>query len=216
MRVEDITDEWLDKMFVVPEYLEDEVEEKPIIKQSITRAIERSGIPKRYLNADKTSLDQSVLEWCDHLSDGLLLQGDVGRGKTHNACGIAIKLLKDEKIKSVRFVSFPNLLEKIKAGFNKRDCEDLEEQCISSRFLILDDIGKEKASEWSAGILFNILNERYANKLPTIITTQYSGNELLKKFSYDGDDKTGKAIISRLCGFKVVKLGGPDRRNHGL
>lgn len=37
--------------------------------------------------------------------------------------------------------------------------------------LVIDDIGAEKATEWSNGVLFSILNSRYQLKLPTILTT---------------------------------------------
>lgn len=37
--------------------------------------------------------------------------------------------------------------------------------------LVIDDIGAEKATEWSNGVLFSILNSRYQVDLPTILTT---------------------------------------------
>jgi DNA replication protein DnaC len=37
--------------------------------------------------------------------------------------------------------------------------------------LVLDDVGAEKMTEWASSTLYTILNARYQDKLPTIITT---------------------------------------------
>jgi len=64
--------------------------------------------------------------------------------------------------------------------------------------LIIDDLGKEPATEWVISTLYGIVNERYERELPTIITTNYADEELARRLSRNGDTTTGEAILSRL------------------
>lgn len=56
--------------------------------------------------------------------------------------------------------------------------------------MILDDLGSDSNSEWQIGILFTLINERWASDLPTIITTNLRDEEVLEKL--------GDRIHSRL------------------
>lgn len=44
--------------------------------------------------------------------------------------------------------------------------------------LVIDDLGKEKPTEWVLEKLFLIVNNRYNNYLPIVITTNYNRNQL--------------------------------------
>ena len=66
--------------------------------------------------------------------------------------------------------------------------------------LVIDDLGKERATEWSVPILYRIINDRYENMLPTIITTNYNTDSLIEKLTVSGDRETAEAIISRFKG----------------
>ena len=47
--------------------------------------------------------------------------------------------------------------------------------------LIIDDLGKERPSEWTLEKLFTIINNRYENNLPVIITTNYNRDKLRER-----------------------------------
>ena len=65
--------------------------------------------------------------------------------------------------------------------------------------LIIDDLGKEQCSDWSMTTLYAILNDRYEDMKPTIVTTNYSADDLVKALTPRGyDDSKIVAIISRL------------------
>ena len=64
--------------------------------------------------------------------------------------------------------------------------------------LIIDDLGKEKLSEWVLEKLFQIVNTRYENMLPIIITTNYSENEIIKRLSFNNDGIAAESLVSRL------------------
>lgn len=79
--------------------------------------------------------------------------------------------------------------------------------------LIIDDLGKEKPSEWGLEKLFTIINSRYENNLPVIITTNYNQNSLAERLSLNGEIETARSIISRLYEMcYLVKINDIDHR----
>ena len=65
--------------------------------------------------------------------------------------------------------------------------------------LIIDDLGKERCSEWSMSTLYSILNDRYEDMKPTIVTTNYNTDDLVEALTPKGADNTKiGAIVSRL------------------
>lgn len=65
--------------------------------------------------------------------------------------------------------------------------------------LIIDDLGKEQCSDWSMSTLYSILNDRYEDMKPVIVTTNYGAEDLIRALTPRGFDN-GKivTIISRL------------------
>ena len=72
----------------------------------------------------------------------------------------------------------------------KKSAEEIIERAKSTPLLILDDIGAEKASEWTQEQLYRIVNFRYEHMLPTVITTNCDGAQL--------EMALGRRIVSRL------------------
>ena len=65
--------------------------------------------------------------------------------------------------------------------------------------LIIDDLGKEQCSDWSMSTLYAIMNDRYEDMKPTIVTTNYNAEDLTDALTPKGYDNTKiVAIISRL------------------
>ena len=80
--------------------------------------------------------------------------------------------------------------------------------------LIIDDLGKEQCTDWSISTLYSIMNDRYENMLPTIITTNYNSEDLARALTPKGyDNYKAKAIISRLKEVsKVLTMAWEDAR----
>ena len=134
----------------------------------------------------------------------LLLVGSYGSGKTHLAASIANRLMDDGV--PVLFDTFGGHLNKLKLEFNGGRSVYLE-QMKTIDMLVLDDIGKEKQSEWSQSIMFDVINYRYEHMLPMVMTTNLR-NESLKEY-------LGGAVWSRLCEMCYgVQTSGKDYRQN--
>ena len=142
---------------------------------------------------------------------GLLLTGAVGTGKTHLAVSIANHLMYEEVI-PVKFGNVTTLLSEVKSSYDKQATES-EAEVINAlsrvRLLIIDDLGKEKATEWSNNIIYTVINNRYENYKPTIVTTNLTIKEL--------EQTIGEATVSRLIEMcDGVKVNGEDYRKNKL
>jgi DNA replication protein DnaC len=147
-----------------------------------------------------------------NITDSIYVHGNCGTGKTTYLCGSlykravhAIEVQRDYN-NPCYFTSVPNLLSCLQDSFSKNvSSRPMIDKLISVPYLALDDLGTEKISEWSLSVLFLILDSRYQQMLPTLI----SSNILLKNLP----EKIGDRIPSRITGWmNTVNLGNVDFR----
>jgi len=103
----------------------------------------------------------------------LVFTGTYGCGKTHLAAAIANHQVAVGRTTPM-FVVVPDLLDHLRATFSPASTTTMDrlfEQVKSASLLILDDLGTESATPWAREKLFQLLNHRYAARLPTVITT---------------------------------------------
>ena len=174
----------------------------------------RSGVKKRYLEAtvDEVKAQQYMERFGSDDGRGLYIHGNVGTGKTYLASAMA-RMFIDAGY-SVVLTTTLSMLEDIQDTYGKEASSlDAVLRFASSDVLILDDLGKESASAWSASMLFQIVNYRYEAMRPLIVTSQYDLAGLEKRIARQGEYESARAIVSRLrqmC--HEVKLSGNDRR----
>ena len=109
----------------------------------------------------------------------LLFTGPRGCGKTHLAVAIAGESLRRRQ--PVFFAFVPSLLDHLRATFSPDssiDYDELFEQVKTVPLLILDDLGAESSTSWAEEKLYQIVVHRHEARLPTIITTAFSIDEL--------------------------------------
>ncbi len=209
-----------------------EEEKKLELMQEFSRKVEKiiknSKMSKRNLNYkfDNFELNTSNKKVFNNLKNyserlvnsiekkGLILVGSNGVGKTHIACSIANKLIENGI--PVIYGTLINLLAELRNSYDT-DNNISEIEIIklyeNVELLIIDDLGKEKPSEWGLEKLFTIINSRYENNLPVIITTNYNQNSLAQRLSINGEIETAKSIISRLYEMcYLVKIDDIDHR----
>jgi len=103
------------------------------------------------------------------------------------------------------FLTVPDLLDTLRAAYDSEDTtfERRFDDVRSAQLLVLDDFGTQHASGWAQEKLFQIMNYRYINKLPTVITSNLLLDEM--------DDR----IRSRLADPELVaqvRISAPDYR----
>lgn len=108
----------------------------------------------------------------------LLLEGGYGCGKTHIAAAIAN--LAVSMGKPTLFITVPDLLDSLRFAFSDPETtfEARFEEVRNADLLVLDDFGTQNATGWAQEKLFQIMNYRYINKLPTVITTNLVLDEI--------------------------------------
>ena len=174
--------------------------------------VKLSRIPRAFQDAalaDDTQRTLSELESGKLI--GVVLRGATGRGKTTAACAMLSAHLKNEL---GRFTTMNDLLHRVRGAYSSgENAEEVFGIYRSTPLLVLDDLGKENVSADSITRLFELLDARINNKRPTIVTTQFQNNELLKRYRGKVDDREMiAAVLSRLALFRTIEFQGVDRR----
>ena len=168
-----------------------------------------AGIPTRYRSARLADCQPEVGAYAEALASGstrgLLLVGPYGSGKTYAACAVLAVAARSFP------VAFAPMTELVEAATT------FERGALSryrnTRLLCLDDLGKERPTEFAMEQVYGIVDQRWREGKPTVITTNYGQGELFAHFTKLADAHTANAIMSRLLGMcDVVEVRGPDRR----
>jgi DNA replication protein DnaC len=136
---------------------------------------------------------EAALTFARHPNDWLVLVGDYGCGKTHLAAAIANYALYHKQMSPI-FAVVPDLLDYLRTTFDPDSDASYDERFSAFRgadLLILDDLGTENATPWAREKLFQIINQRYNERAPMVVTT----NDL---------DRVDPRIRSRLSDWQMV------------
>jgi DNA replication protein DnaC len=145
-------------------------------------------------------------QWLDDYRAGtrrnLFMFGDPSTGKTWEACAIARRLLMEDSV-PVGIITAPELMEALKP--NKDGASDIGQFQVAP-VLVLDDLGAERATEWSDSQLFLLVDDRSVRNLPTIVTTNLTGPQLRVRY--------GDRVTDRLAqDAQMVRTADVNYRN---
>ena len=169
-----------------------------LIEEQNIKMLKRSGLIERvkentfakYVpkNDKQKEAKKKAIQFTKDFKDNwLVLTGMTGTGKTHLAVAAwnEIQKVNAEKgiVKGIRaeMIVYNDLIAKIALG--KRFDEDESFFEVIERYkhvsiLLIDDLFRDNVHKESVEWMFQILNYRYDNKLPTIITTNHNYIEL--------------------------------------
>lgn len=182
-----------------------------------------AGVPDEFQNASISDLAESTQKVLSpHKS--YFIKGSVGVGKSHMAVALmrshlaTIKPEYDEQRKGYYlhdcellqpiFIEVPELLLEIRDSYKDKGTmseKEIVDYYTMTPFLVLDDLGVEKASDFSTLMLYLIINRRCTQKKQTIITSNLNLEEIKERLS--------DRISSRIKGMcKEITVAGNDKR----
>ena len=153
-----------------------------------------------FLNVETIKIIENYTKECikGKMKDGIIIYGNFGYENTYIAACIANKMIENDKI--ILMEKSSSILDRIKESFNKNKISELEliELYSNIDMLIIDDFASEIFSKWAVDELYKIINNRYENELPIVITTRYTKEELINKISSETNLKDAKDLVQIL------------------
>lgn len=131
-------------------------------------------------------------------TNGLLLWGGIGTGKTHLAVGIIQELIGSKGVPCL-FCDYRKLFRDILHSYQpsiQSTEQDVLRPILNTEVVVLDELGAVSIgqTEWVWDTVSYVLNSRYTEKKTTIITTNYPDRQSRKTLN---EQKRKRLRISR-------------------
>lgn len=177
---------------------EEKIEEEKVLQKKKQEEFQNCGVPKRYWNESfetyeaKTKQDEENLLKVKNFSElknndkVLLLIGSKGRGKTHLGCSI-LRNMQGIFIQSDEMIFKYDSSQQFEAEKNRAELMNI---FSTVTMLVIDEVGRSINQKKEDFLLNFILRRRYENFLPTVLISNLSKRELMKKL--------GEAVVDRL------------------
>lgn len=175
-----------------------------------------SNFTKCRFDSDKGWSDREAMQkahkYADKFSElfpkgiGLLVHGDVGRGKSFLVACIANEIM--EAGFTCRMTNFTRIAD---GSFNRSDKEAYFDEFSIPDLLILDDFGAERQTEFVQEVVYKVLEYRVNSGKPMILTTNLNPEKQIFGKAKKSLDET--RIFSRLAkAVRLIAMHGADIR----
>lgn len=112
----------------------------------------------------------------------VMLLGTVGTGKTHLACGILQAVIRNFGPQGLRglYTTAGSIIRDVKATFGTKDKTESEiySGLVKPHLLVIDELGAQHGTDFERQTLFEVINARYEQVLPTIVVSNLGITEL--------------------------------------
>lgn len=174
-------------------------------KRNIDRTIERSGIPP----APPVRLHPGFEAFIHSPRSGLFVYGVPGTYKTSQG----VQLIR-EWCQRGRPAVYARERDYFRACWDKD--RDYIDRLKRTPLLVLDDLGTDHQSSWSAGLFYDLVDARYSHQLKTVWISNHSLGELAGMPDEHGRPRSGFhhfddrvfRRISEMCEEPILTMGG--------
>lgn len=178
------------------------------------RRLGNAGIPDRFMSRSlksyvaETEGQRRALAFAEAYADGFddalstgrsaVFIGKPGTGKTHLAIGIGLRIMHRDG-RSVLFSTVMRTIRRVRSTWD-RNAEESETEAIAvftrPDLLILDEVGIQYGSEAEKLLIFDIINDRYESRRPTLLLSNldladvraYLGERVYDRLREDGGE----------------------------
>lgn len=185
-------------------------------ESEVLSILDMAGVPELFIGVSLQDFKTRPRE------GNYFITGGVGVGKTYLSAAMLREYIEDMPVGKLQgeyhivkpralpiFANVTELLLDIRSSFSQDSTEDERElinRYADTPFLVLDDLGIEKTSEWALQTLYMIINRRCTDTTKRTIITSNLTLELIA-------EKLDERISSRIKGMcKVLEMQGNDRR----
>lgn len=183
---------------------------KCLAKKQIFEKLEKCGLSQAFRqktfsnynceNQYQIKAKHQVLKFCSNFAENknsLIISGKPGVGKTHLGIAAMLKLISDNI--TCRYVEYNNMIVNLKQSVMDEENHMREmEKYLNPPVLFIDDFLKGKSTTADLNYIYRIINTRYLQQKPIIISTEKSIKEILYF-----DEAVGSRIIE-MAGENVV------------
>lgn len=148
------------------------------------------ALPELPPSIDRTAFARVTAWRYSASAKGLYIVGESGSGKTTSFWALARVLEREGTAPFV--LSSLELSRQLQEA--ARDIKAVP-WLARARILMIDDLGKERATPAASALLWEVLDQRYSHGLPVIVTSRFSSTELAARF---GEASIGEDIVRRL------------------
>ena len=132
--------------------------------------------------------------------NSIMFIGQVGSGKTHLSLAIANELM--HRGVGVSYMGYRRI-----TGIKQNMMDEVYYNRVMGRYkncrvLLIDDLFKGNVTGSDVNIVFELLNFRYLNGLPVIVSSEFGVNELMEV-----DEAIGSRLVE-MCGGCLVEMRG--------
>lgn len=139
----------------------------------------------------------------DSRHNSIAFLGQVGSGKTHLSIAIAVNFISKGIL--VVYMPYRDIITQIKQNMlDEEYYQKILNKYKTAQVLLIDDLFKGKITESDINIMFEIINFRYLNNLPIIISSEYTAERIL-----EFDEAVGSRII-QMCKDYTVEIRGKE------
>ena len=133
----------------------------------------------------------------------VVISGRPGTGKTHMAVATMWRRVRSKGPFKMHFLQERGFLDRLKTGYGMGE-DDYAERIYRIRFLVLDDFGQSRMTEWALDTVVGLICRRFDEGKVTVITTNLTHRDMAEM-----DPRLGSRVFEALA---VSTTSMPDHR----